>query len=140
MKFGQLIEHNKIDIFLQILCRKWDRETTSRPLFIFKKSLKWDESKWFSALALNFPYNKNKLYKTLDYWSRDMLNFNFPEKGLRLVSPPHCVWFFKKNFYHVTFYKLTKFHCLIAFTSRDTGKYVYYSCLLNNLWRHKIWN
>ena len=25
-------------------------------------------------------YNKNKFYKTLDYWSRDILNFDFLEK------------------------------------------------------------
>ena len=35
MKFGQLIEYNKKNIFLQKLCRKWGRETSSRPLFIF---------------------------------------------------------------------------------------------------------
>ena len=38
------------------------------------------------SIALNLAYNKNKLYKTRDYWSRDnMLNFNFSEKGLGLV-------------------------------------------------------
>ena len=35
MKFGQLIEYNKRNIFLQKLCRKWGKETSSRPLFIF---------------------------------------------------------------------------------------------------------
>ena len=35
MKFGQLIEHNKRNIFLQKLCGKWDRETSSRPLLFF---------------------------------------------------------------------------------------------------------
>ena len=35
MKFGQLIEYNKRNIFVQILCIKWGRETSSRPLFIF---------------------------------------------------------------------------------------------------------
>ena len=49
MKFGQLIEYNKINIFLQKLCRKWGRETSSRPLFIFWKSLIWGESKWSAA-------------------------------------------------------------------------------------------
>ena len=39
MKFGQLIEYNKRNIFLQKLCRKWGKETSSRPLFIFQKSL-----------------------------------------------------------------------------------------------------
>ena len=35
MKFGQLIKYNKRNIFLQKLYRKWGRETSSRPLFIF---------------------------------------------------------------------------------------------------------
>ena len=49
MKFGQLIEYYKRDIFLQKLCGKWGRETSSRPLLIFWKSLIWGESKWSSA-------------------------------------------------------------------------------------------
>ena len=93
MKFGQWYRN----IFLRKLCRKWGRETCSRPLFILWKSLIWDESKWsatqfrYISIALNLPYNKTKLYKTLDHWSRDMLNFNFSEKDLGLVSPPHFV-------------------------------------------------
>ena len=35
MKFVQLIEYNKINIFPQNLCGKWGRETSTRPLFIF---------------------------------------------------------------------------------------------------------
>ena len=35
MKFGQLIEYNKRNIFLQKLCWKWCKETSYRPLFIF---------------------------------------------------------------------------------------------------------
>ena len=42
-------------------------------------------------------YSKNKLYKTLDYWSRDMLNFNFSEKGLELVCPKHFVYGFSRK-------------------------------------------
>ena len=49
MKFGQLIEYNKRNVFLQRLCGKWGRETSSRPLFNFWKSLKWGESKWSAA-------------------------------------------------------------------------------------------
>ena len=91
MKFGQLIEYNKVNIFLQKSCQKWGKEAR-RPLFIFLKSLILGESKWppayfqYISIALNLPYNKNKLYKTLDYWSRDILNFNFSEKSLGLVS------------------------------------------------------
>ena len=35
MKFGQLIEHPNRNIFLKKLCRKRNRETSSRPLFVF---------------------------------------------------------------------------------------------------------
>ena len=49
MKFGQLIEYNKSIIFLQKLCGHWGRETSSRPVFIFLKRLKWGESKWSAA-------------------------------------------------------------------------------------------
>ena len=37
MKLGQLIEYNKRNIFLEKLCRKWSRKTSSRPL-LFKKN------------------------------------------------------------------------------------------------------
>ena len=35
MKFDQLIEYNKRNIFLKKLCRKWGKETSSRPFFNF---------------------------------------------------------------------------------------------------------
>ena len=35
MKFGQLVEYNKKNIYLQKLCQKLGRETSSRPLFMF---------------------------------------------------------------------------------------------------------
>ena len=34
MKFGQLIEYNMRNNFLQNLCWKWGRETSSRPLYV----------------------------------------------------------------------------------------------------------
>ena len=49
------------------------------------------------SIALNLAYNKNKLYKTLDDWSRDMFNFDFFEKGLEIVSPSHFVYGFSRK-------------------------------------------
>ena len=51
---------------------------------------------WFHniLIALKLAYNKNKLFKTLHYWSRDMLNFDFLDKGLEIVSPAHFVYDF----------------------------------------------
>ena len=67
-----------------------------------------------------------------------MLNFNFSEKDLGPVPPSYFVYDCLRKTSHVTFYQLTKFHCLIAFTSPNIGQYVYYNCLLTRLWRHKI--
>ena len=38
MELDQLIEYNKRNISLQKSWRKWGRETSSRPLFVFKKA------------------------------------------------------------------------------------------------------
>ena len=45
--------------------------------------------------------NKNKLCKTLDYWSRDMLNLSISEKGMGLVSLPHFVYDFSRQLLHI---------------------------------------
>ena len=50
-----------------------------------------------------------------------MLNLNFPEKGLGLVSPPHFVYNFSRKMFLILYSTNTKYHCLIAFTSRDIG-------------------
>ena len=42
-------------------------------------------------------------------------------------------WFLKENISLVLLYYLTKFHCLVAFTSWDIGQYVYCNCLLIRL-------
>ena len=63
-----------------------------------------------------------------------MPNVNFSEKGLGLVSPPHFVYdLSRKMFLILQSINGPKFHCLIAFTSRDIGQNVYYNCLLSRL-------
>ena len=95
MKFGQLIEYDKRNTFLQKSYRKWAGRLDPC-LFLFKKSFIQSKSKWSAAqyisIALKVAYNKNKLYKNLDYWSRDVLNFEFLQKGLGVVSPTHFVY------------------------------------------------
>ena len=105
MKFGQLIEHNMTNIFLQKHAEN-KAETSSTPpfAFFFKKAfykVKMWSAGWFQyiLIALNLEYNKNKLYKTLDYLSSDKLNFDFLEKGLGLVSPPHSVHDFSRKMF-----------------------------------------
>ena len=50
MKFGQLIEYKR-NIFLQKLCGKRGKETSSRPLYFFRKSLNEVKA---SGLQLSF--------------------------------------------------------------------------------------
>ena len=50
----------------------------------------------YILIALNVRFNKNK---TLGYLFRDMLIFNFPEKGLGLVSPPYFVYDFSRKIF-----------------------------------------
>ena len=39
MKFGQVLEYNKRNIFLRKSCRKREKGTSSRPLFCFVEKL-----------------------------------------------------------------------------------------------------
>ena len=50
-------------------------------------------------MALSLAYSKSKLYRTLNYWSRDMFNFDFIEKGLGIFSPPHFVYDFPRKIF-----------------------------------------
>ena len=52
-----------------------------------------------------------------------MLNFNIPEKGMGLVSPPHFVYDFSRKMF-LMLHSITKFHSLIAFTLRYWVIYV----------------
>ena len=108
-EIGLLIKYNERNIFLQKPCKKWGRETSFRPLFVFKKALyeaktKGQQLSFYIWIAFNLEYNKNKLYKTLDYSSRDMLNFNFLEKGLGIVSPPNFVHDFSRKMFLMLYF------------------------------------
>ena len=48
---------------------------------------------------LNLAYNKNKLYVTLDYWSRDMLNFDFLKRVWKIVPPPYFEYDFSRKLF-----------------------------------------
>ena len=53
--------------------------------------------------SFNLAYNKNKLYKTLEYWSEDMLNFDFSGKGLVIASPLHFVCDVSRKIFHMLY-------------------------------------
>ena len=54
------------------------------------------------------------------------------------LSTTFCVWFLKKNVSHIIFCQVTKFHCVIVFTSVGIGQYIHCNCLLTKLWRQKF--
>ena len=56
------------------------------------------------------------------------------------LSASFCLLLLKKNIYHVIFYWLTIFHCLVAFPLWDIWQYMYCNSFLTRLWRHKILN
>ena len=85
--------------------QKMRQETSSRPLFVFLKSFVLGKSKWSAAwfhcisIVLKLAYNRNKLFKTLHFYLRDMLNFDFLDKGLGIVSPGHFVYDFSRKIF-----------------------------------------
>ena len=77
MNFGQLIEYNERNIFPQKPCRKWLRDTSSRPIFVF-----WSRDMlnfvFFKASGNNFPVHlmygfSRKMFLVL--YSRNWSNF-----------------------------------------------------------------
>ena len=65
--------------------------TFSGYYFYMNSNIWWD---FQICISVPLTFSKNKLHKTLDYWSRDILHFDFLEKGLRIVSPPHYAYDF----------------------------------------------
>ena len=88
MKLVQLIEYNKkILSFRDDAKNKAGRLVSNLSLF-FKKAL--NEVKVSGQqLSFNVAYIKDKRYKTLEYWSKDL--------GINSLYTTFCVWFFKKN-------------------------------------------
>ena len=58
---------------------------------LFKKALN-------EVKAIGLAHNKNELYKTLDCWPRDMLNFDFL-KSVWEVSPPYFMYDFQRKMF-----------------------------------------
>ena len=78
-------QYNRRNIFLRKSCRKWGRKPKASGLQLYFNII---------LIALNLAYNKNKQHKTLDYWSKYMLSFDFLENSLGKVATPHSVYDF----------------------------------------------
>ena len=53
----------------------------------------------YILIALKLGYNRKKLFKTLHYSSRDILNFDFLDKCLGIASPAHFVYDFSTKMF-----------------------------------------
>ena len=58
----------------------------------------------FFVLKIYKIWNYLKLFKISDCWSRDRLSFDFLEKCLGLVSPPHFVYDFLKKIFLMSYF------------------------------------
>ena len=82
LKSDWLIEYNKRNFFFQKSCNKWDRETSSRPLFVFEKTLYdekesdlqlsfnifWLPSAWHTIKIQTFKFRIRVTVRTNDAW------------------------------------------------------------------------
>ena len=143
MKFGQLIECNLRDIFLEKSYTKYDGETIPRFLWRKIKIEHISGSIFYSFTYLFLLFAKLRTIQIDWNQAADHLHllqiklFKKAKRGLELVSLPHFLHdFWKKNISFVIFFYLTKY----AFTSWDIGQYVYCNSLLTTLWRNKLWD
>ena len=78
MKFGRIIEDKVRNIFLQRSCWKWGEEIAQYSLFYEIK-----------ASGQHLSSNNQTVFKISCCWSSEILNFDFLEKGMEIVSPLH---------------------------------------------------
>ena len=145
MKFSQLIEYNLRNIFLKKTYTNVVEKLFSDP---FLKNQNWG-SFWINDLYILYifcfycwsSWGISELIGTKLQTSCIYLIWNFKKKKRRGTSLPASfyTWFLEKSISPVTFFYLTKFQCLVPFTSWDIGKYGYYNSLLTKPWRNKFW-
>ena len=80
---------------------------------------------------------ETKLQTTCIYLKKAFLKNK--KRSTTSLPASFSAWFLKKNISLVIFFYLAEIQCLVAFTLRDIGQYVYCNSLLTRLWR-KFWD
>ena len=136
MKLGQLVECNFEKHFSwKIILKMWWRNY-SQTLF---SKIKIEHFMHFVFIVCEVEDNRkwSKLNcRPLAFTSYKAFLKNKKRSGTSLPAS-FSAWFLKKYISVVILYYLTKFHCLVVFTSWDI---VRCNCLLISLWRHEFWN
>ena len=96
-------------------------------IFCFNCLSSWDYRKWLKLSCRPFAFTSYKAFLK-----------NKKRSGTSLPAS-FSAWVLKKNIFVVIFHYLTKFQCLVVFTSWNIGQYVYCNRLLTRLWRQKFW-
>ena len=128
MRFRQFIEYNMRNIFLKKPYAKWCEETSPRRISKNLQVIIPLEQLSGILCSLFLLYVQVDEYQNileLRCWPLAFTSYKTflkPRKKSK-TSPPtsFSAWFLKENMFHVVFYSLTKFHCLVVLTSWDIG-------------------
>ena len=115
MKFCQSVENPREISFFKNYAAKEAGKLVPVCFLFFLKTLYYVKASglckskspaWFHyvLVALKLAYNRNKLFKTLHYWSRDELNFDILDKGLGIVSLVHFLYDFSTEMFPMVCY------------------------------------
>ena len=145
MKFGHLKEYNTRNIFLEKSYTKCGGKLFRGP---FLKNQNWvylwiSNLKSYIAFFILCEVEAYRYILKLSCEDHLLLphikHFEERKRGLELVSLSHFLHDFWRKVFHIIFHLLIN-HSLVAFTSWDIGRYMYRSCWLTRLRRHKFWN
>ena len=137
----------------EVTSNNWKPFKNDEQCFLFhckRRFRSWD----IYIFVLSFWLCKKRLDKKGNFKIYDVTDLNILGQEKQTLKPFRLLiqiyaqsWsfikgsmIFSRNISHVILYWLTKFHCLLAFTSCDIGQYVYCNYLLPSLWHHKFWN
>ena len=125
MKFGQLTEYNKINIFLEESYTKCCRETIPRRFSEKSKLSKSPDQQPTVLYSLYLLYAKLTQPKDIETITLNIhfyLKTAFLKKQKQIWNQSCCLIFC------MIFEEKYSIKCLVAFTSRDIGQYVYCNC------------
>ena len=134
VKFGQLIHYSVRNVFLKNHTQNVIEKLFADP---FLKNQNWVHL-WISSLkfyTVCFYMWQVEGYLKILKLSRKPLAFTsykvflkYKKRSGTSLTASFTAGLFLKNTSHVIIYYLTRFHCLVAFTSRDIGQYCKCRC------------
>ena len=127
-------------LFQKVMQKIYGGETIPR-LFSKKSKVSIFLDEQYQHLYSFFLAETTRKILKLRCWTLHFTSYNYftRKKDLEIVSLPHFlhkIW--KKKIFHVIFYYLVKFHCLIGLPSWDVRQCANWNYLSPSLWRYKF--